>query len=195
MKKELLKKTSDLIWTLDGISNQKEAFEFLKLFENRLFVYSYMVEKLYSNYSFVFPDNDFHKIAVLPNHHEFHDIFHNIKNNAIEKTDIAIFPGDIVGQKNIVIKLPKQPYTSTKVLPLKEGLAFIHSLYKKQEKEFLPVISNGDLKEYKNRMPCLYLHTINTEELRKTMAPFQVTSIKSLIYESLNAIINDYKEI
>lgn len=189
-----ISKKSDLIWTLDGIENQRDAFDFLKLFENRLFVYSYMVEKIYSNYSFVFPNNEQHKIAVLPNHHAHHDIFHNIKNEAIETTDIAIFPGDIVGEKNIVIKIPKQPYTSSKVFPLKEGMAFIYALYQKEGKDFLPVISNGDLKEYQNRMPCLYLHNIDIKELAKTIAPFQIQSIKNTIYDSINSIINDYKE-
>ncbi len=189
-----ISKKSDLIWTLDGIENQRDAFDFLKLFENRLFVYSYMVEKIYSNYSFVFPKSEQHKIAVLPNHQAHHDIFHNIKNAAIENTDIAIFPGDIVGQKNIVIKIPKQPYTSSKIFPLKEGMAFIYALYQKEGKDFLPVISNGDLKEYQNRMPCLYLHNINTKELSKTIAPFQIQGLKNTIYQSINTIINDYKE-
>jgi hypothetical protein len=186
---------TDLIWNLDGISNQDEAFQFLKLFENRLFVYSFMVEKIYTSYSFILPQKENHQIAVLPDHKLYHDIFHNISNDAVQNTNIAIFPGDVVGQKNIVIKLPKQQYTTTKILPLKEGIAFIYALYKKQGKTFLPVISNGDLKEYKNRMPCLYLHNINTIELKKHIAPYQIKSIENSVYDSLKKMITDYREV
>ncbi|WP_206419454.1 hypothetical protein [Pseudomonas oleovorans] len=68
----------DLIWDLDSMARRKLAERFIKLFENRLCVYSEMV--------------------VLPNPYAFHDTLHGIDSQAIRKTGLCVLPGKVLGK-------------------------------------------------------------------------------------------------
>lgn len=186
---------NDLIWDLNGISNRDEALSFLKLFENRLFVYSYTVQKIYSNYSFVFPEHEDGKIAVLPDHLRHHDVFQDVPNEAIEKTDISVFPGDIVGLDNIAIKYHSFRGGASKTLPLREGLINLIDEYSRMGLSFLPVISNGDLREYENRMPCLYLQNVNINTMTQSVSKLDGETLKTAVCDSLIKLMTDYKEV
>ena len=47
----------DLIWDLDSIARRELAERFIKLFENRLCVYSESTRQLYTNYDLHFPSD------------------------------------------------------------------------------------------------------------------------------------------
>lgn len=61
----------DLIWDLDSIARRELAERFIKLFENRLCVYSESTRQLYTNYNLHFPADYGRKMVVLPNPYAF----------------------------------------------------------------------------------------------------------------------------
>ena len=83
-----LQNQSDLAWDLDAITDRQQAIDFLLRFENRLCVYSGYVEKLYSNYSFVVPEEEHGSITILPDEQAWHDTFNEIPPEAVEPTGI-----------------------------------------------------------------------------------------------------------
>jgi hypothetical protein len=54
----------DLIWDLDSIARRELAERFIKLFENRLCVYSESTRQLYTNYDLHFPSDLGRKILT-----------------------------------------------------------------------------------------------------------------------------------
>ena len=88
----------DLIWDLDSMARRELAERFIKLFENRLCVYSESVGQLYTNYSLHFPTDLGRKMVVLPNPYAFHDTLHGIDSQAIRKTGLCVLPGKVLGK-------------------------------------------------------------------------------------------------
>ena len=97
---------TDLDWDLDAITNRQEAIDFLLHFENRLCVYSGYVEKLYSRYSFVVPEQEHGSITILPDEMAWHDTFHDIPADAVLPTGIHILPGEVLGASGLYLKIP-----------------------------------------------------------------------------------------
>ena len=176
---------SDLDWDLDAITDRSEAIAFLQRFENRLCIYSGFVEKLYSNYSFVVPEESQGSITILPNEQAWHDTFHDIPLQAVEPTGIHIMPGEAVGHAGLILKVPGvHPLSPSRELPFHQGLRLLVQRYQKQGDCFLPVLIKGDLREYESRMPSLHLHRINPARLGHLSA-LSVESVKGAIAEHL----------
>ena len=175
----------DLDWDLDAITDRSEAIAFLQRFENRLCIYSGFVEKLYSNYSFVVPEESQGSITILPNEQAWHDTFHDIPPQAVEPTGIHIMPGEAVGHAGLILKVPGvHPLSPSRELPFHQGLRLLVQRYQKQDDCFLPVLIKGDLREYESRMPSLHLHRINPARLGHLSA-LSVESVKGAIAEHL----------
>lgn len=166
-KWQALERQQDLQWDLDAITNRREAIEFLRRFENRLCIYSGFVEKLYSNYSFVVPEQgEQGNVTILPSEDAYHDTFHDIPTSAVEATGIHIFPGECVGHSGLFIKIPRNNrLLGTREMPFQEGLHWLIKQARERGGYFLPVLVKGDLREYEERMPSLHLHALNLEQL------------------------------
>lgn len=179
----------DLQWDLDAITNRSEAIEFLRRFENKLCIYSSFVEKLYSNYSFVIPEQeDQGNVTILPCEDAYHDTFHDIPSDAVEPTGIHIFPGECVGHSGLYIKIPRNNrLLGTREMPFQEGLNWLITQARKEDRYFLPVLVKGDLREYEDRMPSLHLHALNPDKLSR-MSQLDLDAIKLMIADHLIAM-------
>ena len=183
-----LAENDDLNWDLGSISNRQEAIAFLLRFENKLCVYSSYVSKLYTTYSIVVPSSDAGSVTVLPDPHAFHDTFSNIPQEAVEATGIYLYPGEAIGESGLYIKIPAKGFGSSKELPFAEGFGLLLQESRQAGDCFLPVLQNGDLREYENSMPSLHLHRIRLDLLEGTASDLTLSGIKNIIADNLIAL-------
>jgi len=180
-----LERQNDLDWDLDAITDRNEAIAFLQRFENRLCIYSSYVEKLYSNYSFVIPENQEGGITILPDEQAWFDTFHDIPADAVEPTGIHILPGETMGYSGLYLKIPgEHRLVASRELPFQDGLKVLINRYRMREDTFLPVLVKGDLREYEARMPSLHVHRLNVAKLQGH-SRLNLDSIKGAIAEHL----------
>jgi hypothetical protein len=180
----------DLDWDLDAITDRCEAIAFLKRFENRLCIYSSYVEKLYSNYSFVVPQDEQGSITILPDELAWHDTFQDIPAEAVEPTGVHILPGETVGHAGLYLKVPGEfRLVASRELPFQDGLRLLIERYQARGEHFLPVLVKGDLREYEARMPSLHLHRINPRKLGHC-SQLSIDAIRGAIAEHLLALFH-----
>ncbi|MFZ6045314.1 hypothetical protein ACFW0H_04220 [Pseudomonas sp. CR3202] len=180
-----LERQPDLDWGLDAVTSRQEAVDFLLHFENRLCVYSAYVEKLYSRYSFVVPEEEHGSITILPDERAWHDIFHEIPADAVLPTGAHILPGEVLGATGLYMKVPgEHRLSSSRELPFHAGLRLLIQRFRARGEQFLPVLAKGDLREYESRMPSLHLHRIDLRRLGRK-SRLEVENIKGAIAEHL----------
>ncbi|MBM7061994.1 hypothetical protein JQX08_14880 [Pseudomonas sp. UL073] len=175
----------DLVWDLASLARREMAERFIRLFENRLCVYSESVEQLYTNYSLHFPSDLGRKMVVLPNAYAFHDTLHKIEAVAVRKTDLCVVPGSLLQRKGLLLgRLTVDGVLSPKTLPFKQALAQIITNQKKLGDAFLPIMMKGDLREFDQRMPYIHLHRLQVQKLTRISA-FERDDIQSSITRKL----------
>lgn len=176
----------DLKWDLGAITNRREAIDFLLKFENRFCVYSPYVEKLYTTYEFVVPEEEgYGHVTVLPDPTAYHDTFHHISARAVEETGIHVFPGEAIGKEGLYIKIPSSGFGRSRELPFHEGVKLLTQRYHQRGDFFLPVLQNGDLREYENQMPSLHLHRICADVLVDQLSELAVNQLRNTVADHL----------
>ena len=174
-----------LDWELDAVTDRSEAIAFLRRFENRLCIYSSYVEKLYSHYSFVVPQDERGGITILPDELAWHDTFHDIPVEAVEPTGAHILPGETLGHSGLYLKVPGEfRLVASRELPFQDGLRLLIERHRARGEHFLPVLVKGDLREYEARMPSLHLHRINPRKLGH-LSQLSIDAIRGVIAEHL----------
>lgn len=176
----------DLIWDLDHIARRELAERFIKVFENRLCVYSESVRQLYTNYDLHFPSDLGRKMVVLPNPYAFHDTLHDIDTLAVRRTGLFILPGQILGKPGLLLtkRVEGDEQARLKVMPFKQALAQIISNQKKLGDVFLPILIKGDLREFGQQMPSLHLHRLQLHKLAH-LSRFEREDIQNTITRKL----------
>ncbi|BBP82483.1 MULTISPECIES: hypothetical protein [unclassified Pseudomonas] len=156
----------DLIWDLDSIARRELAERFIRLFENRLCVYSESTRQLYTNYSLHFPADLGRKMVVLPNPYAFHDTLHGIEAAAVLKTGLFVLPGVVLGKPGLLLSTRiEEGGPKPKTMPFKPALAQIISNQRKRGDVFLPILMKGDLREFDQQMPYIHLHRLQVQKL------------------------------
>ena len=175
----------DLIWDLDSLARRKLAERFIRLFENRLCVWSESVEQLYTNYSLHFPAELGRKMVVLPNPYAFHDTLHGIAAQAIRKTGLCVLPGQLLGKSGLLLsnQLPGNRL-APRSMPFKPALAQIINSQRKVGDEFLPLLVKGDLREFDQQLPYLHLHRLQLAKL-PLLSNFEREDIRQSITRKL----------
>jgi hypothetical protein len=175
----------DLIWDLDTMARRELAERFIKLFENRLCVYSESVRQLYTNYNLHFPHDQGRKMVVLPNPYAFHDTLHGIEAHAVRKTGLCVLPGVVLGKPGLLLTTQiKDGGPAPKTMPFKRALAQIISNQKKAGDVFLPVMMKGDLREFDQQMPYIHLHRLQVTRLSR-LSSFDRDDIQQTITRKL----------
>ncbi|MCG4455319.1 MULTISPECIES: hypothetical protein [unclassified Pseudomonas] len=175
----------DLIWDLDSMARRELAERFIKLFENRLCVYSESVRQLYTNYNLHFPHDQGRKMVVLPNPYAFHDTLHGIEAHAVRKTGLCVLPGVVLGKPGLLLTTQiKDGGPAPKTMPFKRALAQIISNQKKAGDVFLPVMMKGDLREFDQQMPYIHLHRLQVTRLSR-LSSFERDDIQQTITRKL----------
>ena len=175
----------DLIWDLDSLARRELAERFIRLFENRLCVWSESVEQLYTNYSLHFPAELGRKMVVLPNPYAFHDTLHGIAAQAIRKTGLCVLPGQLLGKSGLLLsnQLPGNRL-APRSMPFKPALAQIINSQRKVGDEFLPLLVKGDLREFDQSMPYIHLHRLQVQRLT-LLSSFERDDIQQTITRKL----------
>ena len=178
----------DLVWELDSMASRGLAERFMKLFENRLCVYSESVNQIYTNYSLHFPLELGRKMIVLPNPYAFHDTLHRIEPSAIIKTGLCVIPGVAVGKPGVllanhIIEGGPPPRTTS----FKRALAQIITQQMKIGDVFLPILMKGDLREFDQQMPYIHLHRLQVSRLT-LLSEYERESIQKTITLKLMAL-------
>ena len=175
----------DLIWDLDSIARRELAERFIKLFENRLCVYSESTRQLYTNYDLHFPSDLGRKMVVLPNPYAFHDTLHGIEAQAIRKTGLCVLPGEVLNKPGLLLTtMIKEGGPTPKTMPFKPALAQIISNQKKAGDIFLPIMIKGDLREFDQQMPYIHLHRLQVARLTR-LSTFERDDIQQTITRKL----------
>lgn len=159
------KQNLDLIWDLDNVEKKDLAERFIRLFENRLCVYSESVSQLYTNYGLHFPSESGRKMVVLPNPYAFHDTLHHISPNSVRKTGLCVLPGHYQDHNGLLLARLGANGELLQARPFKSALAQIIARLKQNGDVFLPVLIKGDLREFDRRMPYLHLHRLQLTNL------------------------------
>ncbi|MET1076662.1 MAG: hypothetical protein ABWY06_01440 [Pseudomonas sp.] len=175
----------DLIWDLDSIARRELAERFIRLFENRLCVYSESVRQLYTNYNLHFPTDLGRKMVVLPNPYAFHDTLHGIDAFAIRRTGLCVLPGVVLGKPGLLLASEiKDGGPAPKTMAFKPALAQIISNQKKIGDVFLPIMMKGDLREFDQQMPYIHLHRLQVQKLEH-LSTFERDDIQQTITRKL----------
>lgn len=175
----------DLVWDLTSLARREMAERFIRLFENRLCVYSESVEQLYTNYSLHFPSDLGRKMVVLPNAYAFHDTLHKIDPAAVRRTDLCVLPGSLLNRSGLLLgRLDDSGHLADKTLPFKQALAQLITNQKKRGDAFLPIMMKGDLREFDQRMPYIHLHRLQVAKLTRISA-FDRDDVQSSITRKL----------
>lgn len=175
----------DLIWDLNCIARRELAERFMKLFENRLCVYSESVRQLYTNYDLHFPSDQGRKMVVLPNPYAFHDTLHGIEALAVRKTGLCVLPGAVLGKPGLLLTTQiKEGGPAPKTMAFKPALAQIISNQKKIGDVFLPIMMKGDLREFDQQMPYIHLHRLQVNRLTR-LSSFERDDIQQTITRKL----------
>lgn len=175
----------DLVWNLNSIAKRELAERFIKLFENRLCVYSESVSQLYTNYELHFPTSADRKMVVLPNPYAFHDTLSGIDPSAVRKTGLCILPGIEGAKANLMLASELEDGSpSSKRMSFKPALAQIISQQRKRGDSFLPVLMKGDLREFDQHTPYIHLHCLKLSKLER-LSDFQRKDIQDTITRKL----------
>lgn len=169
----------NLVWDLTKLSDHDRATRFAMRFQESLCVYSPPVEQLYTNYEIIVPDDDARKLIILPNPHAFHDTFSHINEDAVVQTSLFIAP-DPQGKLQLLVPLSNG---GQRPMPLGVGLNFIQTKLGPNV-PFLPVLTKGDLREFKQTMPILHLHRIVLHKVTKH-SELEVRAIRKAIQDRL----------
>jgi hypothetical protein len=175
----------DLVWDLDSIARRELAERFIKLFENRLCVFSESVHQLYTNYNLHFPSDQGRKMVVLPNPYAFHDTLHGLESQAVRTTGLCVLPGVVLGKPGLLLTtMFKEGGPAPKTMPFKPALAQIISNQKKAGDVFLPIMMKGDLREFNQQMPYIHLHRLQVSRLTR-LSTFERDDIQQTITRKL----------
>lgn len=174
----------DLIWELETFKQRKRAHEFVLNFENKICVFSGMVEQLYTNYNIFMPAEENSRLVILPNPYAHHDIFHGIPDGAVKATGLFIVPGD---KGQLLLRIPLRgggkPF---RLVPLQIGFKLINQR-RPPNLPLLPVLVKGDLRELDARTPCLHLHAISLTNMAM-LSPLEVNEIRRTILDRINVL-------
>jgi hypothetical protein len=172
----------DLVWGFEGISQRQRAIDFVMGFENKLCIYSAMVEKLYTNYSMYFPASENSNMVIIPNQYAYHDTFNNLNEEAVVDTHFDIIPGEMVGKKGLFLRIPfkEGDVMTTRTVPLRFAAERM-LLNSSGQNPFIPVLVKGNLREFELTNPYLHLHRVDISKITK-MSDFEIKDIQRVIW-------------
>ena len=180
----------DLKWDLSSIHDEGQAISFVRRFEKYICVYSKLVEQLYSNYSIHVPQNESGNLVILPDPYAFHDTFFYLSTKAVSRTGLHIIAGEMINKQGLYLAtITSQPNSNKKVLKtisFREGIRRILKNAPDSD-PFLPVVMKGDLRQMKDRLPCLHLHRLHLSKL-KHISHFDRMELKRTITSKLMAL-------
>lgn len=178
-----------LRWALNDFDNHRRAIEFVRQFSKNLCVYSTAVELLFTNYTVEVPENIDRTLVILPNPYAFHDTYHGVEEHAVSATGLRILPCDDRGNTGLFLGIPMRHGTEriNRIVPLSVGIKMLEQRFAKDPDGFLPVITKGDLRLFRQDMPSLHLHRISPSKLSKR-SRLEQEGIRHAVQEKLEIL-------
>lgn len=184
----------EILKNLKEIENSAAVFNFLKAFENKLFIYSPSVEKIYLNYSFIFPNKELNNIAILPNHKDEMSKVHNISIKYISKKPyVSVMPADIIDGNGTVVKiLNSDTINSSKYLKIEldiikkiqDEITNIHG------HDFYPIVLTNGIRRLHESLPVIDIYHLDLIELEKDgiISNFDLFTIRNFLISGIKSI-------
>ncbi len=176
----------NLVWSLEGITNQDEAMQFLMLFEDTFPVYHRYMEQIYLRYRFTIPQGGNNKVIVEPSY-QLHERLNRIPEEAIEDRHMYILPGDVIGKSGLYMKYPRvrRPELSDScTAELDKAIKVLYYESKLHGEQVIPVFSKQTIREYDEGMPNMELSLYNLKS-DPHLSPFNRDDIFSSVFERI----------
>lgn len=190
-------KNFEILLNLRDVSNYHEAFSFLKIFENKLFIYSPFVGKVYLNYNFIFPTQEHNNIAVLPEYIDESNIIHGIPEKYVsEKPYLSIMPTEILGKsKGTVVKvLSNSNILSSKYIELDEKIFenIVHNLKKYYAEDFYPIIKTVGIRSFHNNLPVIDVYNLKLKDMCKAgiISELDKNMVGKYLLNGIKSVVN-----
>jgi hypothetical protein len=184
MAQELKSGGDHNVWDLDAIKNRTRAINFVMQFKKTLCVYSGPVKQLYCDYDIFLPQDEDRKLVILPNPAKPHETFNYISPEAITPTGLNIIPGEMIGKKGLFLSLPVKGQEAPRALPLTAGFHAVMQRHSPGD-PFLPVLTKGDLREFRADFPCVHLHKIHINKIQG-LSSMDLQGIVSAVTDKLS---------
>ncbi len=195
-------KNFEILLNLRDVSNYHEAFSFLKIFENKLFIYSPFVGKVYLNYNFIFPTQEHNNIAVLPEYIDESNIIHRIPEKYVSaKTYLSIMTAEILGKsKGTVVKvLSNSNILSSKYIELDEKIFenIVHNLKKYYDEDFYPIIKTVGIRSFHNSLPVIDVYNLKLKDMCKDgiISELDKNMVGKYLLNGIKSVVNGVENV
>lgn len=175
-----------LIWSLRAFDDHQRAVAFVEQFRASLCVYSSKVNQLYAKYDIVVPPEAHADLVVSPDLEAFTETWYSIPVKAVLPTGYTIMPGSMVGKPGLFLHMPFEGNRG-RVVPLEAGLRVLEEEYGARGEHFLPILTKGDLRAFRQQSPMLHLHHLSCKHMPEK-SQFELRDISSTIRKKLRRI-------
>jgi hypothetical protein len=176
-----------LIWSLRDFEDHRRAVEFARHFRSALCVYSSKVEQVYARYDIMVPRESVEELVVVPDLEAFTETFYGIPEAAIVDTGYTILPGGAVGRTGLFLHIPMGEGGKGRAVPLAAGLRAVSDEFQKEGREFMPILTKGDLRSFRKQAPMLHLHRVDLDAMRDK-SRFELNDLKSTVRQKLREV-------
>ena len=176
-----------LIWSLREFEDHRRAVEFARHFRSALCVYSSKTEQVYARYDIMVPRESVEELVVVPDLEAFTETFYGIPEKAIVDTGYTILPGGAVGRTGLFLHIPMGEGGKGRAVPLAAGLRAVADEFKNEGREFLPILTKGDLRSFRKQAPMLHLHRVDVDAM-KDKSRFELNDLKSTVRQKLREV-------
>jgi hypothetical protein len=185
-----LQSDESLIWSLREFEDHRRAVEFARHFRSALCVYSSKVDQIYARYDILVPQGQGTELVVVPDLDAFTETFYGIPEKAIQDTGYTILPGGAVGRSGLFLHIPLAGDKGSKgrAVPLAAGLRAVADEFANDGRDFLPILTKGDLRSFRKQAPMLHLHRLNLDAL-SDKSRFEINDVKSTIMQKLRTCL------
>lgn len=172
-----------VVWNIDAFKRQDLAIRFAQDINQRLCVYSSTLRHVYGEYSIETITNGVARLVVVPQTYSL-ERFIDIREEAVVPTGVHIYPGwyfklNVPYVMTLPIRTKRGENRSRPISP-NHGFQIMEKTAYKEP--FLPLLKNGDLREFDRRTPYLHLHRL-VPNLAPNLSRFDVNQLSTLIQE------------
>lgn len=179
-----LQSDESLVWSLRDFDDHRRALEFVRHFSTSLAVFSNKVNQLYAKYEVELPAATGEELVVIPDLEAFTETWYSIPERAVCQTGYTIIPGGVVGKTGLFLHIPFAASGKGRAVPLEAGLRAVSDEFVQRGEAFLPLLTKGDLKVFRQQAPMLQLHRLDLSAM-SDKSRFELDDIRNGIKQKL----------
>lgn len=182
-----LQPDESLVWSLREFDDHRRALEFVRHFSTSLCVFSNKVSQVYAKYEVELPAASGEELVVIPDLEAFTETWYAIPERAICQTGYTILPGGVVGKTGLFLHIPFAESGKGRAVPLEAGLRAVADEFTQRGEDFLPLLTKGDLKAFRQHAPMLQLHRLDLRAM-SDKSRFELGDIRTGIRQKLRKL-------